>query len=107
MKNFILTLSLFIFTIGSVSAQSRFDQDKATASLYPNPATSVVTIKFDNPSKVNYVAIYSIIGNEVATKKMDGNSRTNFNIQNLKKGKYIVRITNEDGTSETLSLIKN
>ena len=40
-------------------------------------------------------------------KKMDGTARVNFNIQTLKKGKYIVRVFNDDGTTETQSLIKN
>ena len=107
MKNIILIISFFLFTIGTVTAQSRFDQDKATVSIYPNPASSTFTIKFDNPTKVSSVSIYSIIGNEVVNKKMDGTVRVNFNIQNLKKGKYIVRVFNDDGTTETQSLIKN
>ncbi len=107
MKNFILTLFFSLFTITAVSAQSRLDQDKGSVSIYPNPATSMFTVKFDNPTKVNTVVIYSIIGNEVMTKKTDGTAKANFNVQNLKKGKYIVRVFNDDGTTETQSLIKN
>ena len=107
MKHFILFITIFLFTITSASAQSRFDQDKGSVSIYPNPASSTFTIKFDNPTKVSSVSIYSIIGNEVVNKKMDGTVRVNFNIQNLKKGKYIVRVFNDDGTTETQSLIKN
>ena len=107
MKNIILIISLFLFSFNTASAQSRLDQDKATISLYPNPATSMFTIKFDNPSKVNTVVIYSIIGNEVMTKKTDGTAKANFNVQNLKRGKYIVRVFNDDGSTETQSLIKN
>ena len=107
MKNFILTIFFFLFTITTAFAQSRLDQDKGNVSLYPNPASSVFTLKFDNPAKVNSVIIYSIIGNEVLNKKMDGSAKANFNVQNLKKGKYIVRVFNEDGTTETQSLIKN
>ena len=107
MKNFILTLFFSLFTITAVSAQSRLDQDKGSVSIYPNPATSMFTVKFDNPTKVNTVVIYSIIGNEVKKKKTDGTAKANFNVQNLKKGKYIVRVFNDDGTTETQSLIKN
>lgn len=107
MKHFILFITIFLFTITSASAQSRFDQDKGSVSIYPNPASSTFTIKFDNPSKASSVSIYSIIGNEVMNKKLDGSQKANFNVQNLKKGKYIVRVFNEDGTTETQSLIKN
>ena len=55
MKNFILTLFFSLFTITAVSAQSRLDQDKGSVSIYPNPATSMFTVKFDNPTKVNSV----------------------------------------------------
>lgn len=107
MKHFILFISLYIFTLGTASAQSRLDQDKSTISIYPNPATTTLTVKFDNPSKASSISIYSIIGNEVMNKKLDGSQKTNFNVQGLKKGKYIVRVFNEDGTTETQSLIKN
>lgn len=107
MKHIILFISIFLFTLGTASAQSRLDQDKSTISIYPNPASSTFTIKFDNPSKAISVSIYSIIGNEVMSKKLDGNQKTNFNVQGLKKGKYIVRIFNEDGTTEVQTLIKN
>lgn len=107
MKHIILFLSFFILTLGTVSAQSRFDQDKSI-SIYPNPASVSFTIKFDSPSKITAVSVYSIIGNEVMNKKNEGNNeKLNFNIQSLKKGKYIVRVFNTDGSTETLSLIKN
>ena len=41
------------------------------------------------------------------SKKLDGSQKTNFNVQGLKKGKYIVRVFNQDGSTETQSLIKN
>jgi len=107
MKHVILFLSFFILTFGTASAQSRFDQDKAPISLYPNPASVSFTVKFESPSKINTVSVYSIIGNEVMSKKYEGNSKLSFNIQSLKKGKYIVRVFNNDGSTETLSLIKN
>lgn len=107
MKHIILFLSFFILTLTTASAQSRFDQDKSAISIYPNPASVSFTIKFDSPSKINAVSIYSIIGNEVMNKKNEGNGKLNFNIQSLKKGKYIVRVFNNDGSTETLSLIKN
>lgn len=107
MKHFILFITIFLLTLGTASAQSRLDQDKSAISIYPNPASSTFTIKFDNPSKTSSVSIYSIIGNEVMNKKADGSQKLNFNVQGLKKGKYIVRVFNEDGTTETQSLIKN
>lgn len=81
--------------------------EQSNSSLYPNPATSQVNIKFAQPNKVANIAIYSIIGNEVLNKKIDQSTNFKINIQNLKKGKYIVRVFNTDGSTESLSLIKN
>jgi hypothetical protein len=75
--------------------------------ISPNPATSLVNFKFNQSNKVAYVAIYSIIGNEVLNKKVDQSNNFKLNVQNLKKGKYIVRVFNVDGSTESLSLIKN
>lgn len=111
MKQFLLLLSFYILTIGMVNAQGSFGKTEQTAgnqqvTIYPNPASSTAHIKFDNPSKVNAIAIYSIIGNEVFNKKVD-QDLLKVNVQGLKRGKYIVRIFYNDGTSESQSLMKN
>ncbi|WP_313376032.1 T9SS type A sorting domain-containing protein [Chishuiella sp.] len=108
MKHYILFIS-FLLTFNTLSAQAKFDQDRHASTIYPNPATSSFTIKFDNPSKVVNISVYSIIGNEVLNKKINAydKDKVTFNVQNLRTGKYIVRILNNDGSTETQSLIKN
>lgn len=97
------------FSIISVNAQNfgLNGNDKTHSFIYPNPATNQINIKFKLPSKATNVSVYSIIGNEVLNKKVDQPSNFRMNVQNLKKGKYIVRIFNNDGTTESVSLIKN
>lgn len=111
MKRILLFITLLTFSLTEVDAQynnlSNAGIEQSSVSIYPNPATSQVTIKFAQPNKVSYVAIYSIIGNEVLNKKVDQSSNFKLNVQNLRKGKYIVRIFNVDGSSESMSLIKN
>jgi len=109
MKHILLFFAtIFLMTI-SVNAQSINSNgfEKKSTAIHPNPATSQINIKFDEPNKVAYVAIYSIIGNEVLNRKVDQPNAFKLNVQNLKKGKYIVRVINTDGSSESLSLIKN
>lgn len=109
MKHILLFITLIVFSISNVNAQSGVNNSgvEQTSSIYPNPATSQITVKLTQPSKVSYIAVYSIIGNEVLNKKIDQSNNMKLNIQNLKKGKYIVRVFNVDGSSESLSLIKN
>ena len=109
MKHILLYITFLILSFSSVQAQQSAwsNTDQNNTSLYPNPASSQVNIKFSQPNKVSYVAIYSLIGNELLNKKVDQSPNFKLNIQNLKKGKYIVRVFNADGSTEALSLIKN
>ncbi|RLZ12302.1 T9SS C-terminal target domain-containing protein [Faecalibacter macacae] len=111
MKRTLLFITLLTFSISGVKAQqnslSNSVIEQSSVSIYPNPATSQVTVKLAQPNKVSYIAIYSIIGNEVLNRKVDQSSNFKLNVQNFKKGKYIVRIFNVDGSTESMSLIKN
>ncbi|MBQ0147108.1 MAG: T9SS type A sorting domain-containing protein [Flavobacteriaceae bacterium] len=109
MKHILLFLSLTIFAFSNVQAQHSvgYNMEQSNTSVYPNPASSQVSVKFQQPNKVAYIAVYSIIGNEVINKKVDQSANFKLNIQTLKKGKYIIRVFNVDGTTESLSLIKN
>ena len=108
MKNFLLIFIFNLLPLASINAQSNnYFNEKDSSSLYPNPATNQVNLKFSNPNKVNNIVIYSLIGNEVLNKKVDQSSTFKLNIQNIKRGKYIVRIYNIDGTTESLTLVKN
>ncbi|MBS7333024.1 T9SS type A sorting domain-containing protein [Faecalibacter bovis] len=111
MKRILLFITLLTFSISGVKAQqnsmSNSGIEQSSVSIFPNPASSQVTVKLAQPSKVSYIAVYSIIGNEVLNKKVDQSSTFKLNVQNLRKGKYIVRIFNVDGSTESMSLIKN
>ena len=108
MKHILLLIVTTLMLATTAKAQSfQNGAEKSSTAIYPNPASSQISIKFDQPSKVSYVAIYSIIGNEVLNRKVEQSNSFKLNVQNLKKGKYIVRVFNTDGTTESLSLIKN
>lgn len=108
---FILFLS---FTALSAQAQikggiSVSSEKEKTITISPNPAVSDVLIAIDgNEFEVKAITIYSIIGSEVFSQSYtQSNSKTiGLNVRNLKKGKYMVRVTFEDGSSEVATLIK-
>ncbi len=109
MKQFLLFFTFLILLFSTAKAQSGavINNEQDNVVISPNPATSVVNFKFNQQNKVAYVSVYSIIGNEVLNKKVDQSTNFKLNVQNLKKGKYIVRVFNVDGSTESLSLIKN
>ena len=71
-------------------------------SIYPNP----VMDNFKINSIAKKVDIYDISGRLVKTFKGDFNETYSFDIKNLNRAVYIVRITSENG-SLTKKIIKN
>ena len=79
---------------------SRFE--KSNLKVYPNPATTNVTIEAYNT--IERVSIFNILGQEVLSKNPKANS-TSLDISNLQKGTYILRTTSE-GKTETTKVLK-
>ena len=78
--------------------------------VYPNPATNTFFVEISNNKKsdVKEIALFSLLGTPVLVKQADSflKDKIEINISGLKKGKYIVKVTFTDGTSEVKSLIK-
>ena len=66
--------------------------------LYPNPATSSVSISGDNFSRATVIDM----GGKVVMEVYD----TTFNIETLRNGEYIVKVVSLDGAIQYLKLIK-
>ncbi len=119
MKHFIL-ISLFLLTSFSLSGKSlivdgvipNFSLEQKGGEekvmLYPNPAKYVTQVKvMENEVKVSQIAVYGILGNRVYEKSFSGQTKDiSINVQNFKKGKYLVKVIFADGTSEVKALIK-
>ena len=76
--------------------------EKSNLKVYPNPATTNVTIEANNT--IERVSIFNILGQEVLSKNPKANS-TSLDISNLQKGTYILRTTSE-GKTETTKVLK-
>ena len=71
-------------------------------SLSPNPASTYFTLNGD----VQSVQIYSITGQLVKIFKSNFTNETQFEISDLNKGIYLVKVKNENNRETTLRLIK-
>jgi len=69
--------------------------NNANISLFPNPATGMVNIVLNGISGNAVMNIYSIQGQEVLNKELNGNLKTELDLSGLSKGIYLIRITNE------------
>lgn len=117
MKKFIYILLFFTFTTGFAGNKlpanaplsvSSVIQDSEKVVLTPNPATTFTQIKLlSEDQKITEVAVYSMLGNKLLIQAYSGSERNiQLNVQNFKRGKYLVKIVFSDGTSEVKALIK-
>ncbi|HOB77912.1 MAG TPA: CocE/NonD family hydrolase [Bacteroidales bacterium] len=68
--------------------------------IYPNPTNSSFTIS--NFNQIKFIEIYDIMG-----KKYQFNEQVNFNVNNLKNGLYLIKITDVNDEIIWKKLIKN
>ncbi|MFN0189438.1 MAG: T9SS type A sorting domain-containing protein [Bacteroidia bacterium] len=61
-------------------------------SIFPNPASETITIKFANKILKEQIEIYSVIGS--LTKVMEASGTTTLSISDLPNGLYFVRLKN-------------
>ena len=111
----ILFILFLTFSALTVQAQSKGGisisnpTKEKTVTISPNPAISDVQVSIEgNQFEVKAISIYSIIGSEVFSQTYINASDKNIqlNVRSLKKGKYMVRVMFEDGTTEVATLIK-
>jgi len=73
--------------------------------LYPNPFTTTLNLKIDNPEEIEHISIFDMMGRQVETI---GHSAVNSLLafgSSLKPNMYIVQITGKDWT-KTFKVIK-
>ncbi|NVN96567.1 MAG: T9SS type A sorting domain-containing protein [Bacteroidetes bacterium] len=66
------------------------DKENILFSVYPNPASNLITIKTDSKEK-NLIIIYNINGDELI-KKQTSNSTSQIDLSKLDNGVYFVKI---------------
>ncbi|BDD03344.1 T9SS type A sorting domain-containing protein [Aureibacter tunicatorum] len=69
-------------------------QNENSICIFPNPASNIIKLKNHTENEFYTITIFNPIGNEIKKSKIS--NRENMNIQNLKKGKYIVSIKNDE-----------
>ncbi|XMO86900.1 spondin domain-containing protein [Algibacter sp. AS12] len=76
--------------------------------LYPNPSEGKITISNIQNSEINTVKIYSVLGSVIQDVTVKNSpSKIDFDLSNLKKGIYLIRVTNINGNHTTRKLIIN
>ncbi len=76
----------------------------ASISLYPNPSSSVITIK--SQALPDSYRIYNTLGQVIKQSQFKADADLNINIENLTDGMYFIKLTKEN-SSQVLSFVKN
>ncbi|MBB5269218.1 spondin domain-containing protein [Algibacter amylolyticus] len=76
--------------------------------IYPNPSNGKITISNIQNLAINTVKIYSVLGSKIQEVIVENSpSKLDFDLSNLKKGIYLVRVTIINGNHTTRKLIIN
>jgi len=67
-------------------------------NLYPNPATSVVTISNSENIGIKELLVYDVAGKQIFTHSYKDKHQVQLNIEELKSGTYFLHIVTDEGT---------
>ena len=96
------------FTLNGVSTQPLAVNGNVSASdfsVYPNPATNVVTVSNDK-SSISNITITDLNGRVVKQNATNNVSKVELNISDLSSGVYLMNVTSDKGTA-TKKIVKN
>lgn len=82
-------------------------ENKVLAKVYPNPAKDEFTIEFSETDKEYEVKIYSVLGINVVTEKLNTKSITKhtLSIRGYEKGVYLYQLKDEKGNIQSGRLL--
>jgi len=68
-------------------------------SVYPNPATNLVTVTSTANSSINAIEMFDVNGRMIKSIAIDNLSNVDVNISDLSSGVYMMKISSDQGTS--------
>lgn len=69
------------------------DVEKTDFSMYPNPATEIVNLSFNETIYTEY-AVYDMTGRNILSGTINGESNTQISIESLQSGTYMLKVGN-------------
>lgn len=68
-------------------------------SVYPNPATNLVTVSSSSNFSINAIDMFDVNGRMIKSMTTDNLTNVDVNISDLSTGVYMMKISSEQGTS--------
>ena len=93
------TQVLSLYQNNTLSTSDNNNIVKNNISIYPNPSKDVVFVKSE--TAITKIELYDFSG-----KKIKESASKEMNISSLKRGNYLIKITDKEGNTQTKNLIK-
>jgi len=88
----------FIVNKWTTGVSSNTAKGDKNITLYPNPARSTVNLTFNPGAGIKTIALYNLIGKNVASYRVNGNTgKMLLDISGIPAGIYYVRMQNAEG----------
>ena len=71
---------------------------------YPNPAKDILTLI--NLTEQESVAVYDVLGRKQTIQQQRNSNRLKLKVSNLKRGLYLIKVTNNNGNTKAIRFIK-
>ncbi len=95
------------YEISVVVGLEETQDNKLVCTVYPNPATDLLTLETENPNNKNlFYQLYDITGILLISKKLI-NIKTTIPMTNLAPATYFLKITDNQKEVKTFKIIKN
>lgn len=78
----------------------------SSVKLYPNPASTVLTISANTTDLPDAYVVYNSIGQQVAAGSVNGNALLNINVSAYANGVYFIKVA-QGAKVKTLKFVKN
>ncbi|WP_299115443.1 T9SS type A sorting domain-containing protein [uncultured Winogradskyella sp.] len=91
-------------SLGRKKSNKKQHKDLNLVSIYPNPATSALTIATDD-SKIDYIGLYNIYGKPLLQVKNVDAFQKSIQTDRFARGYYVVKVTLKDGSTEHKNVI--
>jgi hypothetical protein len=79
---------------------------KATFQVYPNPATTEVSLKWETPAEFTHWALIDIWGRTILQGAINEPGAINVSLANLPAGLYFIELTTPNGNKQRVKVVK-
>ncbi|TDD96497.1 T9SS type A sorting domain-containing protein [Flavobacterium cellulosilyticum] len=95
-----------IFKYSGIPLKNASFELKNHITAYPNPTNGILHIDSEIASIKN-TAVFDLLGKQVFDKKFSSLNKADLDLKSLQAGTYLLKVSSENGKTETIKILKN